>query len=266
MGKKIWLLSLLCFVELSVYAASYSQPSKGPESYGPAPVQQSTPIQQPFSPPPTAAPATPVSPTTPTTPPPAGQPTRPLSPPSSLGPPRKSSLTLELNPSAVYSEPGIATFQNGQWVGTEHLYGVPSTIGVVLDVIRPPGATIPISDNEIREKIGAIFRKGHITERQPLMKGSTPLPFFHMIIIIQPIEKGYVAYVEGRLYEEAQMKRVELKSNIVWQVLTWEKQELVMFPTEQLKSQIEQSVQDIANAFVERFNSYPPSDRTPVQR
>lgn len=237
-----------------VYGASAPAPSGPPQgktssSYGPAPIQQSQPIQQQLNPPVTIPTVTPPSTATGSTPPTQGL------------PPKQSSLSLQLNPSTIYSEPGIVTLQGGEWVGNEHLYNLSSSLGVVVDLIKPAGASIALTESALKEKVVSAFKKGHITERNPMINGRTPLPFFHLIVIIQPIEKGYVAYVVGRLFEEAQMKRVELKPNISWQAITWERQELIVFPTEQLQSQIDEAVLSIVNGFVERFNSYPPAGR-----
>jgi hypothetical protein len=237
-----------------VYGASAPAPSGPPQgkssssSYGPAPIQQSQPIQQQLNPPVTTPTVTPPTATG-------------AVPPAQGLPPKQSSLSLQLNPSTIYSEPGIVTLQGGEWVGNEHLYNLSSSLGVVVDLIKPAGASIALTESALKEKVVAAFKRGHITERNPMISGRTPLPFFHLIVIIQPIEKGYVAYVVGRLFEEAQMKRVELKPNISWQAITWERQELIVFPTEQLQSQIDEAVLSIVNGFVERFNSYPPAGR-----
>lgn len=186
-------------------------------------------------------------------------PTPPASQKAPIAPGQQAPL-VPLNPSTIYAEPGIATLQGGQWVGTEHLYNLSSSIGVLVEIIKPAGLEIPsTSDEVIKEKIAGIFKTGRITVRVPIMKERTPLPFFQMIIIIQPIEKGYVIYCVGRLFEEVPMKRVQLPLDIVWQAITWERQELRVLPADQIKQQVEEAVQVIAGAFVERFNTYPPS-------
>lgn len=183
---------------------------------------------------------------------PTGLPKPPPAPSSTVPP---SPLTLA--PTTVFVEPGIAALQGSEWVGSEHLFNLPNTLGIVVDIYKANGMTLPMTDDALREKIAEVFKKGRISERKPLVSDKTPLPFFQMMLIFQPIDKGYVVYYSGRLFEDAGMKRVQLPNDISWQVITWEKQEMRIFPADQLQTQVDEAVLGIANAFVERFNSYP---------
>lgn len=195
------------------------------------------------------------------TPPPSSQPSSsaakpPQGPPATLSPTLSSQPIAPVSAGTIFTSPGIATIKGGEWVGTEHLYNLSPNLGIEIDLIMPVGQNIPITEASVKEVLLSALKKGHITERVPLMLDKTPLPLFHLLLIIQPIEKGYVAYCQGSLLEGAQMKRVQLKSDITWQTISWERQELVVFPSEQIKTQVDQTVQNIAAAFVERYTSY----------
>lgn len=185
--------------------------------------------------------------------PPAAQPSSPASkstmPPFYRGP-RPTAL------STVFTSPGIATLQGGSWLGSEHLYNLPSDLGVVVEVIKPPTASVQIAEDKIKGIVSAALKTVYMRTREPIIEKDTPLPFLHVLIIIHPIEKGFVAYCAIRLFEETQMKRIFLKSGIVWQVITWEKQELVITPPDQLSQQIEQTIQSIMTSFTDRIKNY----------
>lgn len=202
------------------------------------------------------------------TPPPITTPTAPAKPPPqqvpplvpspqmpAMGPIQKQPKLRTLE--GIFTYPGVATFQNGQWVGSEHIYNLTPDLGVLVEVDTPAPQSQLIKGPTLVEKIEPIFKEVGIFPRTSF-SGDTPLPFFHVIILLNPIEKGYVVYIAGRLFEEVQNKRVNLPPGILWQAITWEKQELNVFPEEQIQEAIEKSVLSIAKAFADRFKFMPP--------
>lgn len=83
--------------------------------------------------------------------------------------------------------------------------------------------------------------------------------------MINPIEKGYVAYCGGRLFEEVHLDRVVLDQQTAMQAITWETESLILSPKEELAYQIEKTVDTITNTFVERFQFYE-NIRTQIQK
>ena len=159
----------------------------------------------------------------------------------------------------VFTSPGIATNQGGQWLGSEHLYNLTPNIGIYPEIVMAPGLPIPITEGSIKEKLMPILRTGGIIPRT-LSAGGTPLPFLHVLIMITPIDKGYVAYCALRLFEEIQNKRVFLPSDVVWQAITWEKQELVTASSEQIMQEIEKTLSNFALSFAERYRMKQPEN------
>lgn len=190
--------------------------------------------------------------------PPAGQqppkqPQKPPMPPSFARPPMPTRL------SAIFTSPGIATLQGSEWVGSEHLYHLPEAIGIVVEIIKPAttAATITITEEKLKEITVEALKGAHIRSRDPLIANLSLLPFLHILVIAHPIEKGFVAYCALRLFEEVQVPRIFLKAGIVWQAITWEKQELLVTPPEQANVQIEQTIQSMLASFADRIKSYP---------
>lgn len=157
---------------------------------------------------------------------------------------------------SIYTAPGVATLQGGQWVGSEHLFNLSPDLGIYVEVVKPAEVNVEINTASIKDRIAAILRNSGFQPRLSLFADRSPLPFFHILIMLNPIEKGFVAYCTGRLFEEVQLMRTHLKVGITWQAITWEKQELIIFPTEQLQEQIDKTMQVITTAFGDRYKSY----------
>ncbi len=157
---------------------------------------------------------------------------------------------------AIYTSPGIATIQGGDWVGAEHLYGLSTDIRLVVEIVHPQGMTAPITKEWILEKVQPILIGGGVQPRSGLSPNQTPLPFLHFLVMINPIEKGYVAYCAARLFESVQVDRPNLKVDVTWQAITWEKQELMVFASEQLEIELAKAVEASATSFANKFKSY----------
>ncbi len=154
----------------------------------------------------------------------------------------------------IYTAPGIAKIDGGSWVGSEHLYNL-GEVGVVVEIIAPAGITLPVSEDLLKEKMVTLFKEANVPIRASLFGEQTPLPFLHLLVMVNPIDKGYVAYCALRLFEAVQLSRVQLPPEITWQVISWEKQELTIFATSQLKEQLTTVVQALTKAFADKWKA-----------
>lgn len=82
-----------------------------------------------------------------------------------------------------------------------------------------------------------------------------PLPALQILVMVQPIEMGYVVYCAGQLLEGVQIHRVFLKPDIIYQAITWQKQELLLVSKEQLVNETDKTIQSIVSAFADRYKS-----------
>lgn len=167
-------------------------------------------------------------------------------------------VSVPLNDLSVFTEPGIATLKDGNWVGRSSLLHIDKDIGIVIEIVRSTSGQ-ELSADSLRGQISEILKKGGMKPIVPIVADPTPLPFFHCLILIQPIEKGYAAYCACRFFEDVQSTRqnVILPPKIVLQAITWEKQELLIIPTEQLEMQVKKSVQTMATSFADQFKAHP---------
>lgn len=183
--------------------------------------------------------------------PPGGTPPKYVPPPK-IKMPQEEIQAIEVD----FMSPGIVAVQGGQWLGNEHLLGLSQRVGIVVEIVKPSGVQFPLSEDSIRDQVARILKAGGVRPVREFY-GVTPLPFLHIIIMMNPIEKGYAVFIAGRLFEEVQLNRIRLKIGTTFQAITWEKQELVVLPKEQLQTEISKLLEMIANAFVERFKAYP---------
>lgn len=203
-------------------------------------------------------PASPVTPVTPNQKSFTEQNLKSTSPPSSF---HKPNLSLKeplrpLTPAYIYTTPGTATWQGNEWVGSDNLYNLSKNIGIEIEVIAPSRANISLSEDEIKEKLYNLLKLGELTA-DSLATGVNPLPFLHVLIMVNPIEKGFAVYCAIRLFEQVDNKRVHFKPGVYWQAITWEKQELIITPPEALQSQVLKTLRDMARSFTESHRQKP---------
>lgn len=158
--------------------------------------------------------------------------------------------------SSMFASPGIVAAKGSQWVGSEHLYNLSPSVGIYVEIVAPSGQSVDLAENYLKDIVAEIFKGGGLTPRTGMLTGKSPLPFFHVLVMLQPFEKAYAAYCAGRLFEEVEVNRIHLRGDSTWQAITWEKQELLVFGEGQMKEQVTASIRKIATAFADLFKSY----------
>lgn len=159
----------------------------------------------------------------------------------------------------IYNFPGVATLYEGKWIGSENLYNLDVNIGVNVEVIKPSGISISLNEELLKNLVNNLLKSGRLDPRPSLLPSnpseniSSPLPFLHVLVMVYPIEKGFAAICAVRLFEEVRMERINVDKEFKWQVITWEKQELIIASPEQLNELVGKVVADMVVAFVERF-------------
>lgn len=157
---------------------------------------------------------------------------------------------------AIFTSPGVATLQGGRWVGSEHLYNLDKDFGVVVEIIQPPGLNLGLSETLIRDKVIALLSSAGLHPRTTLSTKQTPLPFLHILLMINPIERGYVVYFAARMFEAVKVDRTNLRVDLTWQAITWEKQEMLIFGTEQLQTELFKTIDSMISSFNDKIKSY----------
>lgn len=157
----------------------------------------------------------------------------------------------------LYIYPGVVRVKDGRWVGFDYLYNVGSNIPIEVTIVKPPEASVPISEEAIKNRMAEEFQNAGIDTSVLTAGGQPPRALFNMMILIYPLNEGFIALCDGRLLETVGVKRVELASTEgVFQAITWEHKKLIVAPTENFASLLTQTVESITRAFLERHKFF----------
>jgi uncharacterized coiled-coil protein SlyX len=170
-----------------------------------------------------------------------------------LPPPKAASVRAE---QATYFHPGILVSRNGRWEGSDHLLNVSNNIGVYVTFVKLANEALDLTETQIKQQIEKIFEKVNIRPGTMVAEGRPPLPVFEMEILLYPVERGYVACCNGRLFESVTLERFILGPDMAFQAITWEKQSLIVASKAQFIDQLQKSIQAIAEAFAERYQAF----------
>lgn len=158
--------------------------------------------------------------------------------------------TTELN---VYTHPGIVINQGGRFVGSDHLLNLSKHIDIASEILKPADTEIPLTIQMIDDYIYDKFIKKGLESTRG---SASTIPFFNLLLVIYPVEQGFVALVDGRLVESVDPKRVKLDRDTQFQAITWEKKVLLVTPKDDFKSSIFKTIDDILNTFFERYDYF----------
>ncbi len=164
-------------------------------------------------------------------------------------------VSSDLSPdSHFFPHPGVIFEKNGRWMGDEHLYNLTNNIHVYVEVEKTKGLDVNIDKKKIKDTVAFAFKQSILIPINVVQ--NPPLPFFDVVVLIAPIDKGYAFYCTGRLFEAVTLSRVDFDKNVQFQAVTWEKQSLLIVPKDKLMDEILAAVKDIANSFVERYRYF----------
>ncbi len=157
---------------------------------------------------------------------------------------------------ASYLHPGVIVFRNNAWEGGDHLLNLTNNIGIYVTIVKPEGDQLDVTEDQLKKLVEEIFKGVNINPVTLAAAGQPPLPAFQIQVLAYPIDKGYVAACEGRLFESVTLQRFILDPAMAFQAITWEKKSLQVGPTSKIAEQIQNSVAEIAQSFAERFDAY----------
>jgi hypothetical protein len=161
----------------------------------------------------------------------------------------------QVNPPDTWA-PGLATIHNGKWMVTDFLYNLPPNISVKVLVIKPEGKYLPISDTLLENEINSIFQEANISTTVNPLPCEPPLPAFQVTIMAYPCERRCIGVITAQLYEIARPDRIADDLSGVWQVVTWERQELVASSCDDFKQQVEDTVGAMTATFTSQYRYY----------
>lgn len=192
------------------------------------------------------------------------KPSKPSTPPSAppaaklfkAGEATKSKKIVDTGEVPLYLSPGITSLREGRWIGSDNLYNLSDHIAVAVELVKGNDPNITLTEAMLRDKVVVLFKDAGITPEAASVDEGPHTPFFHVLVMVNPIPKGYVAFCVGRLFETTDMPRVKLAKGIFWQVITWEKETLIVTSPEDLNGLVLKTVDEIAMSFTTRLKYF----------
>lgn len=201
-----------------------------------------------------ASSAAPAAPGT-VTPPPVSHPKVIIAPSEASS---KFSLNLAQTASGeLFFYPGVISARDGRWTGGDNFLNLSKSIAIQVNFIKAEGVDISFTQDKFQGLISSIFDKSGLN---PNANTSPPLPFFNLIIMIFPTADGLAAACQGRLFEQVQVSRVQLKDE-VFQAITWEQTHLVFGATDEFEKMLTDTVESLANTFVSRVSAHQAASK-----
>lgn len=154
-----------------------------------------------------------------------------------------------------YTMPGIVGLRNGGWEGSDDLFNLTPNIEIIVEMVKGEKKKYFMTDEFIKEHIVKYFKEGGLVPYSQAADGP-PLPIFHVLILITPVQEGYAAYVSCRLFEAVKLKRLVLDQDITYQAITWEKQDLIIAPKEGNMAELAESIKELTQSFITRYKYF----------
>ncbi|MEC7839096.1 MAG: hypothetical protein VX777_03540 [Chlamydiota bacterium] len=152
--------------------------------------------------------------------------------------------------------PGILAYRDGSWLWSDHLFNLPNNIDVVVELTKPSGLDLPITNDDLKNIVTKNFEAVGITPYANLVPGKPNLPSFHVLIMVYPIRDGYTFTVIGRLFEGVNLERVKLDQRVTMQAVTWDRTSIHVVSTGKLKDELEESVGEVSKEFADRYSFF----------
>lgn len=175
--------------------------------------------------------------------------------------PAKRAPVQPIQQVATYFHPGILALQDGKWVGTDQLLNLSRFIGVYVEEVKAPKVALPLSPDDIKKRVEAIFSQGGIYPINMVPPTAPPLPAFHIRLFVYPLGRGYVVFCEARLLESVQLARFSFDPNTAFQAITWQRESLILAPAATAVDQLEKLVDEMALSFVSVYRNYEQKKR-----
>lgn len=162
-----------------------------------------------------------------------------------------------------YPYPGDVYNAGGIWKGVDHLANLSSSIPLQLDLIAPADAQLTIKESALFEAMEKVFTDNGF-QNSPPSKGEHY--FFHILVLVYPVNGGLAASIQGRLFEEVQVRRTLIEKDHKLQAETWDQSTLIVGPTDEFNDLLTKSVEGVALKFVKRLEAFQKKEQNSSQK
>lgn len=152
-----------------------------------------------------------------------------------------------------YPYPGDIVNEGGTWKGVDHLANIGQNMPLQVDLLVPSDLTVSFTDKEILDVLEKEFTEAGFTNA-PSPKGE--FYFFSLMVLVYPINDGLAATVQGRLFEEVQVKRTLIAKDHKLQAETWDQSVLIVAPTAEFNDLLFKTVKELGSGFIKRLQAF----------
>lgn len=154
----------------------------------------------------------------------------------------------------LYFYPGVIFVQNGKWVGADNLLNLPKDIAVQVNIVKSDNVVLHFDEKLLEERVMSVFSKANITRNTSFSEQNPPLPLFNLVIMVYKYQDTFAAGSIARLYENVQLKRVQVAADSAFQAITWEQTGLVVAKSSDFEKLLLHTVEAVAEKFVTRIS------------
>lgn len=171
-------------------------------------------------------------------------------------PPPRPPGAEEVAPAAYtepYIHPGVMVSKDSVWKGYDNLLHLGNDISLSVSIITPEGMEFPVDEKTIFNNLANNLAASGINVVRAKGLEKPSLPMFSLLILVYPLADGYSAFIEGRLMEAVDLKRLALSKDAIYQAITWEQKNLIVSNARQFDDMLLQTVDQIGKSFTERY-------------
>lgn len=160
--------------------------------------------------------------------------------------------------------PGFLTIKNSKWTLTDYFYNLSQYIGVKVEVVKPEGRYIPLSDKLLETRIKGILQDVSITTDALDIPCQPPSPMFYVLVMAYPCERRCVGFITMQLLEIVTPQRLgDVEINGIMQAITWEKTALIASSCDDFAQEVGETIDQYTRSFADSYKFYHPVEEQP---
>jgi hypothetical protein len=163
-------------------------------------------------------------------------------------------FTGSLFANGPYISPGVTTYQQKRWVGSDHLLKLQTPIRVAVKVSAQEDVPV-VADQEIVQTVLETLQGEEIAVTTDFGEG-TFKPFLHFLILALKVSEVVTFSIDERLFEDVQSDRARLGEEMTFQAVTWNYQSLHIAPEADYKRDLLLAVKEAASTFATRLKRF----------
>lgn len=156
-----------------------------------------------------------------------------------------------------YPFPGDVYQAGGGYSGADQLLNLGKSIPFQVNLIVPGVNNVPVTQDSISAIVAKVWEQGGLNQNTP---GPGKLRFFTMNVLIYPEKDGFIAAIQGKLFEQVDLNRVRLEKDHVYQAITWEQTKLLVAPKDAFPASLDAAIEEIVKNFVTRLEAFRKSE------